>query len=99
PISAIQPWINEFHYDTASTDVGEFIEVAGLAGTDLTGYSLVLYNDTDKRVYGTISLSGVIANQASGFGTLSFAAVGLQNGPADGIALVAPGAGVLEFIS
>jgi hypothetical protein len=41
---AANVFINEFHYDTAGTDAGEFIEVAGLAGTDLSGWSLVLYN-------------------------------------------------------
>jgi hypothetical protein len=38
------PWINEFHYDNAGTDAGEFIEIAGLAGTNLAGWQLVLYN-------------------------------------------------------
>ena len=38
------PFINEIHYDNVGTDSGEAIEVAGPAGTDLTGWSLVLYN-------------------------------------------------------
>ena len=37
-------FINEIHYDNTGTDAGEAIEVAGPAGTDLTGWSLVLYN-------------------------------------------------------
>ena len=37
-------FISEIHYDNASSDVGEFIEVTGTAGFDLTGFSLVLYN-------------------------------------------------------
>ncbi|WP_308238199.1 Calx-beta domain-containing protein [Phenylobacterium sp. J367] len=98
------PWINEFHYDDAGTDTGEFIEVAGPAGLDLTGYSLVLYNGNGGAAYATIQLSGVIPNLQNGSGVLSFAASGLQNGgtstpEADGIALVAPGGAVLEFIS
>ena len=32
-------FINEFHYDNTSTDEREFIEIAGPAGTDLSGYS------------------------------------------------------------
>ncbi len=103
---AAQPFINEFHYDNTGTDAGEFIEIAGLAGTNLAGYSLVLYNGspTQLNMYSTINLSGVIANLANGYGVLSFAAVGLQNGNAtqtepDGIALVGPGNVVLEFIS
>ena len=38
-------FINEFHYDNAGADVGEFIEIVTLAGTDLTGWSIVLYNN------------------------------------------------------
>ncbi len=37
-------FINEFHYDNAGTDSGEFVEIAGAAGTDLTGWKVVLYN-------------------------------------------------------
>ena len=37
-------WINEFHYDNGGpnngADVNEFIEIAGLAGTDLTGWKI-----------------------------------------------------------
>ncbi|MGH9270793.1 MAG: hypothetical protein ACRDZ2_05935, partial [Ilumatobacteraceae bacterium] len=36
-------FINELHYDNASTDTGEAIEVAAPAGTNLTGWSIVLY--------------------------------------------------------
>ncbi len=46
--------ISEFHYDNASTDAGEFIEVTGAAGTDLTGWSLVLYNGSNGEAYDTI---------------------------------------------
>ena len=31
------PWINELHYDNAGADTGEFFELAGPAGLDLTG--------------------------------------------------------------
>ena len=100
--AAIAPWINEFHYDDASTDAGEFVEIAGLAGTNLSGYTVLLYNGNGGAVYHTINLTGVIGNEAgSGFGVLSFSVAsspGIQNGAPDGIALIAP-TGVLEFIS
>jgi hypothetical protein len=35
-------FINEIHYDNAGTDVGEGVEIAGTAGTDLTGWVLFL---------------------------------------------------------
>src|SRR5262245_8983842 len=37
-------FINEIHYDNVGTDTGEFIEIAGPAGTDLAGWRLVRYN-------------------------------------------------------
>ncbi len=39
-------FISEFHYDNASTDVGEFVEITAPAGTDLSGWSIVRYNGT-----------------------------------------------------
>lgn len=92
-------WVNEIHYDNASTDVNEGIEVAGTAGADLSGYSLVLYNGNGGAVYNTIPLNGVLADQQSGFGTAFFAISGLQNGSPDGIALVSPENEVLQFLS
>ena len=86
-------FINEIHYDNASTDTGESIEIAGPAGTDLTGYSLVLYNGVNPAsgvVYNTRALVGVIPSQQGGYGTLAFAygTDGIQNGGNDGVALV-----------
>lgn len=92
-------FINEIHYDNVGTDTGERVEIAGPAGTNLAGWSLVRYNGatpTNGVVYTTPAgpgpLSGVIPDQQSGFGTLSFSypTDGLQNGPSDGIALVNP---------
>ncbi len=93
------PWINEFHYDNTGSDTGEFVEVAGSAGTDLNGWTLVGYNGNGGTVYKTVSLSGSFADQANGFGMLSFAFSGLQNGAPDGIALVDDQGSVVEFLS
>ncbi len=94
-------FINEIHYDDAGTDAGEAVEIAGVAGTDLSGYSLVFYNGNGGGVYATQELSGVIDNQDDGYGTLAFAgpAGGIQNGSPDGIALVGPGGAVVQFLS
>ena len=75
-------FINEIHYDNAGSDVGEAIEIAGPAGTNLAGWSIALYNGsaTQLNVYNTIALSGVIADQGDGFGTLSFLPSSIQNG-------------------
>ena len=95
------PFINEFHYDNTGGDLGEFIEVAGYAGTDLAGYSLALYNGSNGTVYNTVMLSGVISDDGDGYGAIDFqlAMNGLQNGSPDGFALVAPGGTVIEFLS
>ena len=63
PAAAVAPpdgqvFVNELHYDNAGTDAGEAIEVAGPAGTDLAGWSVVLYNGSGGAVYGTDPLSG-----------------------------------------
>ncbi|MDH4055833.1 MAG: ExeM/NucH family extracellular endonuclease [Gammaproteobacteria bacterium] len=94
-------FINEFHYDNTGTDAGEAIEVAGPAGTDLTGWSLVLYNGSNGTVYNTIALSGAIPNQQVGYGTVtvSLPVNGLQNGSPDGIALVDAGSTLIQFLS
>lgn len=100
-VPLIRPWINEFHYDNAGSDTGEFIEIAGPAGLNLSGYSLVLYNGNGGGAYGTLNLTGTFADQANGFGVLSFSypANGIQNGAPDGLALIGPGGVVIEFIS
>jgi predicted extracellular nuclease len=94
-------FINEIHYDNAGTDAGEAIEIAGPAGTDLTGWSLVLYNGNGGAVYDTRALTGTISGQQNGFGTLTFEypVNGIQNGSPDGIALVDPTNTVVQFMS
>ncbi len=93
------PWINELHYDNAGSDVDEGVEIAGPAGLDLTGWTLVTYNGNGGGVIDSIPLGGVLADDGSGFGFLFFPDSGMQNGPADGLALVAPGGNVVEFLS
>lgn len=109
PISGSAPdtaFINEFHYDNNSSDVGEFIEVVvspGYTG-DLNTMQVILYNGTNGQSYDTIDLSDF-----DNFGTpgvsngysiyyVSLPTNGIQNGAPDGIALSDEN-GVLEFIS
>jgi predicted extracellular nuclease len=99
--SAQTVFINEIHYDNSGSDVGEAFEIAGPAGTDLAGWSVALYNGTSSQrsVYATVNLSGVIPDQDNGYGTLSFAQAGIQNGAPDGLALVDPGNVLVQFLS
>jgi hypothetical protein len=92
-------FINEIHYDNSGADSGEAIEIAGLAGFDLTGYRLMLYNGNTGILYNTTILSGVIPDQQNGFGTISSFIAGILNtGPA-GIALVDPTNTLIQFLS
>ncbi len=94
-------WINEINYDPPGTDAGEFVEVAGPAGTDLSVYSLVLYNGSGGVVYNTTPLAGILPDEGCGVGALVFnyPSNGLQNGGPDGMALVSNSVTVLEFVS
>ena len=93
--------ISEFHYDNTGTDAGERIEISGPAGTDLTGWSVLLYNGTGGAVYNTRALAGTIPVTCDprGVVVLDYPSNGIQNGSPDGIALVDPGAAVVEFLS
>ncbi|HET9497200.1 MAG TPA: endonuclease, partial [Candidatus Limnocylindria bacterium] len=99
--AATSVFINEIHYDNTGTDAGEAIEIAGPAGTDLTGWSIVLYNGSGGAVYDTDALTGIIPNQQNGMGTvsLSYPVNGIQNGSPDGIALVDPSTTAVQFLS
>src|SRR5689334_1972435 len=73
-------FVNELHYDNAGADTGEFVEVAGVAGTDLSGWNIILYNGLDGKMYSTIPLSGVIDDEGLGSGAVEFPKAGIQNG-------------------
>jgi predicted extracellular nuclease len=94
-------FINEIHYDNTGTDTGEAIEIAGPAGTDLTGWSLVLYNGSGGASYGTTPLNGYILDLGGGFGVVvvNYPSNGIQNGYPDGMALVDSGSNVVQFLS
>jgi predicted extracellular nuclease len=100
-LATVPPHISELHYDNAGADVGEFVEVTGDAGINLAGWSIELYNgsSTQLNVYGTINLAGVIDDEGTGIGALSFARAGIQNGSPDGLALVNSVGTVVEFLS
>ncbi|MBU2061647.1 MAG: fibronectin type III domain-containing protein, partial [Bacteroidetes bacterium] len=93
-------FINEIHYDNAGTDLDEGVEIAGPAGTDITNWKIIPYNGSGGASYTPIGLlSGVIPDQANGYGTVSVAIAGLQNGAPDGIALVDNNDNVVQFLS
>jgi DNA/RNA endonuclease G (NUC1) len=91
--------ISEFHYDNASTDAGEAIEVSAPAGTDMTGWTVVLYNGSGGAPYGTANLSGLTATTCDTRQVVFLPFAGIQNGAPDGMALVDAGGMVVEFLS
>lgn len=90
-------FINEIRYASAGADFDEGFEIAGRAGLDLTGWSLVVYDAVGNAVR-TIELSGRIPDQDDSHGALAFAAEGLGDA-AGGIALVSNRGGVVQFLS
>lgn len=95
-------WINEIHYDDEGTDDNEGVEIAGSAGFSLSGFQLLAVSSgsgNDGIVYDTVQLNGVLPNQQGGFGTIWFPIPGLQNGTADGVALIDPNSMVVQFLS
>ena len=94
-------WINEFHYDTVSTDVGEFVEivVGPEVTTALTNIVLVLYNGGGGNTYGTHALSTfTLGSTVDGYRIFHKDIASLQNGAPDGFAVTVNG-GVVQFLS
>lgn len=93
-------FINEIHYDNTGTDTGEAIEIAGPAGTDISGWNVVLYNGNGGTSYDTDPLPTPIPDAGGGFGfvTVTYPSNGIQNGSPDGIALVDKDGVVIQFL-
>lgn len=98
---ATSVFINEIHYDNVDTDIGEFIEIAAPTGTDLTNWSVELYNgsNTQRNMYETETLSGVVQEQSGGYGFVTVYPSSIQNGAPDGMALVDGDGKVVQFLS
>lgn len=100
-------FINEFHYDDARTNVGEFIEIVGPAGTNLEGYRLSLISGENGLEYLSVDLDGIIQNENDGYG---FKLINFDNqlrnggteedlGYGDGIALIDASGICIELLS
>lgn len=105
-VTAAQPGFpdtrfSELHYDNVGVDTGEAIEVEGPAGTDLTGWTVVLYDGNGGAPYSTTPLAGPIPATcgARGVVVLNYPSNGIQNGSPDGMALIDAAGHVIEFLS
>ncbi len=92
--------INEFHYDNAGSDTGEFIEIRVNTGADVSGVAIELYNGNGGGVYNTLALTTppVSSDGTYDYYVIDLPANGLQNGGPDGIALSNAGT-LIEFLS
>lgn len=104
-VTAQNAFVNEIHYDNATTDVNEMVEVAVLksAMLDLTLLQVVLYNGTGGVTYDTDAVStftagAVVPTDDYQLYSFIYPANGIQNGAPDGWALVYNGT-VLEFLT
>jgi len=85
PVPAV--WINEVEYNDPSIDDEEFIELCGVAGTDITGWKVQLVNGNNGSNYSEFVVgsqigSFVFTNEQNGFGfyvLASSSSVGVPN--------------------
>ena len=81
-------WINEIHYSNQGQDENEGVEIAGTAGLDVSGWTLLRYHSNGK-LDEKAELSGVIPDLQAGLGVLWFPQPDLGNG-AYGLCVTAP---------
>ncbi len=105
-VASQEMWINEFHYDNASADQNEFVEVVvedTFTGS-LADIEVLFYNGSSSsgNVYNTNNIKTLdtfdVGESQGGFTVYSKLTPSMQNGAPDGIALTNNGV-VVEFIS
>ncbi len=89
---------SEIHYDNGGDDVNEQIEIEGPANTDLSGWSIVLYNGGSGDVYDQRALTGLIPATCGDRGVVVVPFASIQNGSPDGFALI-HNSEVVQFLS
>ncbi|MBT7470034.1 MAG: hypothetical protein HN692_06485, partial [Candidatus Cloacimonetes bacterium] len=83
-------WINEFHYDNASTDEGEFIEIIlqNAENFDLAEFTVTFYNGSNGTEYDTKTLDQfTVGESVANYTFFYYFKEGIQNGAPDGIAI------------
>jgi len=102
-VMAQNAWINELHYDNASTDVDEMIEVVieNPGSYALSDFAVYLYNGSNGTTYGNEIVSNFTVGATVGdFTIYTWLPSSIQNGAPDGLALVYQGAVVTDqFLS
>ena len=99
-------WINEVHHTNAGTDIGEGVELAGPAGTDLYGYRVWAYSgsgglysvDGPGGSLPSVSFRDTIDDEGGGLGAVWAPAARLRGG-CQGLALTDPAGRLVQFLS
>ena len=94
-VSGSEVFVNEIHYAGEGVDAGEFVEIAGPSGTDLTGWQVVLYDGVTGAPYSTTPLTSTLP--ANGATVVDYPLEGIADGPG-AVALVAADR-LVEFLS
>ncbi len=93
---SLSTFINEINY-LASNPTEAGLEIAGEAGTDLAGWTVVGYALDGTVEFVEYIEAGLIPNQQNGYGTFWYDVE--QTGNGGGLALVNAGGNVVQFIS
>jgi hypothetical protein len=105
--TAPKPVINEVVYDDAGTDDEEFIEIYGVPGTDISGYTIDGHTASDGSVYATWTIPAATTIPADGFYVIGMAGVPnvdqvtattIQNGTPDAIVLKDAGSVIIDAL-
>lgn len=81
-------WINEVNLFVTNAPHSPFVELAGVAGTDLSIYALLFVDENGDEVYTNLPLSGIIDNEGCGFGAVAFELPSENDEPPMGIVLL-----------
>ena len=84
-------WINEIHYDNATGDVNEAIEIiltGADVGIDLSTVTVSLYNGSNGGVYNSATADTfTVGDTGAGYAIYTWTIAGIQNGAPDGLSL------------
>jgi hypothetical protein len=97
----VNAWINEIHYDNASTDVNEMVEIVieNAGDYNIGDFLLTLYNGSNGASYSTTTLSAIHQGTTyNGFTVFTIMTPGMQNGAPDGLSLSWNGS-LIQFLS
>ncbi|MDP9205251.1 MAG: DNA/RNA non-specific endonuclease [Gemmatimonadota bacterium] len=99
PVALPETRFSEIHYDNGGDDTDEQIEVEGPAQTDLSNWSIVLYDGNTGKAYDTQPLTGITIPATCGDrGVVVLRFAQIQNGSPDGFALM-HNTEVVQFLS